>query len=217
MASKKTTTTNDSTKKGPAPKPSGGKAAAPTKAKAAAKPAPKAKAAAKTKPAAKSKGKTAAKAPPPQAARKAKAAPKAAPKAKLAAPKASAPKAAPKAKAAKRGNPILHWEIQSTQPEALHDFYADVFGWTIDANNEMKYGMVSSKGAAGGIDGGIGGAMNGAGRVLVYASVESIPSILERIEELGGKTLMPRTDIGPVVMAIYTDPEGNTMGLIEDS
>jgi predicted enzyme related to lactoylglutathione lyase len=35
------------------------------------------------------------------------------------------------------------------------------------------------------------------------------------IEANGGKTLMPRTDIGPVVMALYADPEGNRMGLIE--
>jgi predicted enzyme related to lactoylglutathione lyase len=26
---------------------------------------------------------------------------------------------------------------------------------------------------------------------------------------------MPRTDIGMVIMAIYTDPEGNVMGVIE--
>jgi predicted enzyme related to lactoylglutathione lyase len=212
MASKKTTTTNDSTKKGTAPKPAP-KAAARSSAKTAAKAAPKGKPAAKAKaapkakpvakPAAKSKVKSAAKAAPPQAARKA-----------TATATKSAP--APKAKTAKGSNPILHWEIQSTQPEALHDFYSDVFGWRIDANNPMKYGMVSSKGSAGGIDGGIGGTMHGASRVLVYAAVQSIPPILARIEERGGKTLMPRTDIGPVVMAIYTDPEGNTMGLIED-
>jgi predicted enzyme related to lactoylglutathione lyase len=213
MAAKKTTTTNDSMKKGTAPKaapkaPAGAKASAPAKGKAG-KAAPKAKAAAavkaapKAKPAAKSKAKSATKAAPPKAARASKApAVKAAP--------------APKAKAAKRGNPVLHWEIQSTQPEVLHDFYSEVFGWAIDANNPMKYGMVSSKGLAGGIDGGIGDAMHGASRVLVYASVQSIPPVLARIEQRGGRTLMPRTDIGPVVMAIYTDPEGNTMGLIED-
>jgi uncharacterized protein len=213
MASKKTTTTNGSTKKGspakaaPKAKPAMAKFAAKPAAKA--KPAPKAKPAAKAKPAPKAKftaktpAKSATKAAPAKAARKAPA-----PVAKAA--------PAPKAKAAKHGNPVLHWEIQSTQPEALHDFYSQVFGWAIDADNPMKYGMVSSKGSAGGIDGGIGGTMHGASRVLVYASVQNIVPVLARIEERGGKTLMPRTDIGPVVMAIYTDPEGNTMGLFVD-
>ncbi len=209
MAAKKTTT-NDTSKKGSTPGPSKGSApagAAKAISKAMkAKPKAKAKPAAKPTPAAKSKVKTAPKAAPAKAARKAAAPTKAAP----------APKAKAKAKAVKHGNPVLHWEIQSTQPEALHEFYREVFGWTIDANNPMKYGMVSSQGAAGGINGGIGGTEHGTGRVLVYAAVQDIPAILERVEELGGSTLMPRTDIGPVVMAIYTDPEGNAMGLIED-
>ena len=149
------------------------------------------------------------------AAKPAKAAAKPAAKAK---PAKTARQAAPaaKAKGGKRPAAMVHWEIQSNQPEALHEFYSNVFGWKIDANNPMNYGMVSSKGANGGIDGGIGGTQDSSARVLVYASVASIASTLELIEDLGGKTIMPRTDIGPVVMAIYLDPEGNTMGLIED-
>jgi uncharacterized protein len=113
-----------------------------------------------------------------------------------------------------RVHPIVHWEIQSQSPDKLHNFYAEALGWAIDANNPMNYGMVSSKGK-GGINGGIGGS-NGAGsRVTVYAAVPSIDTVLQRIESLGGLTVMPRTDIGPVIMALYTDPEGNVMGLIE--
>jgi hypothetical protein len=26
---------------------------------------------------------------------------------------------------------------------------------------------------------------------------------------------MPRTDVGPVIMALYTDPDGNVMGILE--
>jgi predicted enzyme related to lactoylglutathione lyase len=169
------------------------------------------------------KNKTASKPAAKASAKPAKASRVAAPAAKApraAAPAAKAPRAAApaaKAKAEKRSNAVVHWEIQSTQPEVLHEFYSDVFGWKIDANNPMNYGMVASKGANGGIDGGIGGTQGDmTARVVVYASVSSIPPILKRIEARGGKTIMPRTDIGPVVMAIYLDPEGNTMGLIED-
>jgi predicted enzyme related to lactoylglutathione lyase len=135
---------------------------------------------------------------------------------KKAAPKRTAPKKAG-ARAAKapkaRVHSVVHWEIQSRDPARLHDFYTGALGWKIDANNPMNYGMVASKGRDG-INGGIGGSQ-GSSRVLVYSAVPSIPSILERIESLGGRTLMPRTNIGPVTMALYEDPEGNVMGLIE--
>ncbi len=140
------------------------------------------------------------------------------PAAKKPAKKAAARKAAPRRAAAPKkpaGPAIVHWEIQSQTPDRLHSFYADVFGWKIDANNPMNYGMVASGRGAGGIDGGIGGTQSPGSRVVVYAQVEDIVPVLEKIESLGGRTIMPRTDIGPVVMALYADPEGNTMGLIE--
>jgi predicted enzyme related to lactoylglutathione lyase len=111
-------------------------------------------------------------------------------------------------------HPVVHWEIQSRTPERLHSFYAEALGWKIDADNPMKYGMVASKGR-GGINGGIGGTQEQDSRVVVYSSVPSIEDVLGRIESLGGRTRMPRTDIGPVIMALYEDPEGNVMGLIE--
>jgi predicted enzyme related to lactoylglutathione lyase len=137
------------------------------------------------------------------------------PMAKAAPKKAAAPKRAAARKASKPAGPqIVHWEIQSQSPEKLHGFYADVFGWDVDANNPMKYGMVAS-GGKDGINGGIGGSPVPGSRVLVYANVPDIDHALGRIQSRGGKTVMPRTDLGMVIMAIYEDPEGNTMGIIE--
>jgi predicted enzyme related to lactoylglutathione lyase len=148
----------------------------------------------------------------------AKAAKRVAKAAKKVAKKASPKRAAAKKAAPKRPrlvkNEIVHWEIQAQNPSLLHEFYGEALGWDIDANNEMKYGMVASGGPTG-INGGIGGSPAPGSRVLVYAQVASIPEVLLRIESLGGKVVMPRTDIGPVVMGLYHDPEGNLMGLIE--
>jgi len=144
---------------------------------------------------------------------------KAAPAKKPVAKKAAAKKAAPKRAAAKarkpKGPQIVHWEIQSQSPDKLHSFYADVFGWKVDANNPMNYGMVASGGSGDSINGGIGGSQAPGSRVLVYANVPDIVAALAKIEALGGKTVMPRTDVGPVIMALYTDPEGNMMGILE--
>jgi predicted enzyme related to lactoylglutathione lyase len=129
--------------------------------------------------------------------------------------KRSAAKKAP-AKRAPKGplHQVIHWEIQSKSPERLHGFYRDVFAWNIDTNNPMKYGMVASGGEHG-IDGGIGGTESPSSDVLVYVGTPSIDDTLAKIGQRGGRTLMPRTDIGPVIMAIFQDPEGNTLGLVE--
>ncbi len=151
--------------------------------------------------------------------RSAKPAPKKAPP-----KKAAAKKAAPKKTAAKKAaprkpktrHPVVHWEIQSTSPARLHDFYRDVFAWEIDANNPMQYGMVASGAGGDSIGGGIGGTQGPTSKVLVYASVPDIDAALATIGEKGGRTIMPRTDLGMVTMAIFEDPEGNAFGLVEE-
>jgi predicted enzyme related to lactoylglutathione lyase len=148
---------------------------------------------------------------------KAKAAPKRATPKRAAAKRAPAKRPAARAAApakAKPRHPVVHWEIQSQDPGRLHSFYSSVFGWKIDSNNPMNYGMVASDGS-GGIAGGIGGTQMPESRVLVYAAVPSIDDVLSRVSMHGGKTVMPRQDIGPVIMALYEDPEGNLMGLLE--
>jgi uncharacterized protein len=135
--------------------------------------------------------------------------------AKKAAARKPAAKKAGAPRATKHRHPVVHWEIQSLDPARLHRFYADAFGWAIDANNPMRYGMVASGGSEG-INGGIGGTEAGSARVLVYTSVPDIDDALTRIGASGGKTVSPRQDLGMVVMALYADPEGNLMGLVED-
>lgn len=140
---------------------------------------------------------------------------KPAPAKRAAAPKrAAAKKAAPKTP--KPRHPVVHWEIQSLDPAKLHSFYKNAFGWAIDASNPMNYGMVSSGGGStGAINGGIGGTQGQASKVLVYASVPDIDEALGRIQQHGGRTVSPRQDLGMVIMALYEDPEGNLMGLVE--
>jgi predicted enzyme related to lactoylglutathione lyase len=155
--------------------------------------------------------------------RPAKPAPKKAPPKKVAAKKAvpkkaAARKPAPRKPSKPRGpkHQVVHWEIQSTSPALLHDFYRTVFEWEIDTNNPMQYGMVGSGGDDEGINGGIGGAMGPTSKVLVYASVPSIEEALARVAAKGGRTVLPRTEMGPVTMAIFEDPEGNAFGIVED-
>ncbi len=112
------------------------------------------------------------------------------------------------------GKPVVHFEISGKDAPKLQKFYSSLFDWKIDANNPMKYGMVTT-GGEGGINGGIMPAQGPIG-VTVYVQVDNTDTYLRKVESLGGKTVMPTTAIpGVVTFAIFTDPEGNRIGLIK--
>ena len=111
-------------------------------------------------------------------------------------------------------NPIVHWEIIGPDGKALQNFYGQLFGWPIDADNEWQYGMVEA-GAPNGIGGGIGPDMGGGNRVTVYAEVDDLQPYLDKAGSLGAQTLMPPTDIGGITMALFSDPAGNITGLVK--
>ena len=69
-------------------------------------------------------------------------------------------------------------------------------------------------GGPGSIGGGIGATMD-APRATFYVQVPSIVDTLDKAATMGAQMIMPRTDIGMVVMAQFRDPEGNLIGLIE--
>ena len=111
------------------------------------------------------------------------------------------------------GPSVVHWEVQARDPGAQMRFFGDLFGWNVDANNPQNYGMVTPAGP-GSIGGGIGATMD-APRATFYVQVPSIADTLDKAATMGGQTLMPRTDIGMIIMAQFRDPEGNVIGLVE--
>jgi uncharacterized protein len=114
-------------------------------------------------------------------------------------------------------NPVVHFEIIGEDAPKLQGFYRDLFDWKIDADNEWQYGMVET-GGEGGINGGIAGNQEGTagGRVTVYAGVDDPQAYLDKVERLGGKVVMPVTDMGDVVIAMFADPAGNITGLAKN-
>jgi uncharacterized protein len=112
-------------------------------------------------------------------------------------------------------NPVIHFEIVSKDAPKLHSFYSDAFDWNIDTSNPMGYGIVDNAGE--GIGGGIGGPIDETypGHVTFYISVTDPSATLQRIESLGGKTVMPPSEIPgtDTTIAQFTDPAGNLIGL----
>ncbi len=110
-------------------------------------------------------------------------------------------------------NPVVHFEIAGKNGQELQDYYANLFGWEINANNPMNYGMVDTK--AGGINGGIG-RTDGENRVTFFVAVEDLEATLQKAVELGGKVVQPVTEIpNMVTLAMFADVEGNVVGIIK--
>lgn len=112
------------------------------------------------------------------------------------------------------GHSVVHWEIIARDPKALHDFYGQLFGWKVNADNPMGYGVVTAGGD--GINGGIGAAEGGPQYVTFYVRVRDLEATLRRAGQLGGTTVVPPTEIpNMVTFAVFTDPQGNRIGIIK--
>ena len=107
---------------------------------------------------------------------------------------------------------VTHFEIHGKDGKRLQQFYASLFGWKVDANNPMQYGMVGAE--PGGIGGGI--AKSPAPMVTFYVEVADLANSLKQAEKLGGRTVMPPAEVpgGPTI-AQFSDPEGNVIGLVK--
>jgi predicted enzyme related to lactoylglutathione lyase len=121
------------------------------------------------------------------------------------------------------GQPVVHFEVIGTDGEKLQKYYAELFGWEIDANNDMEYGMVSrgSNPAADGnlgIGGGVAGGPPGyAGQVTFYVAVPDVEAALQKAEELGGKRIMgPEKIMDMDELGQFSDPEGHVIGVVKD-
>jgi predicted enzyme related to lactoylglutathione lyase len=111
-------------------------------------------------------------------------------------------------------NAVVHWEIGGRDLAVLRDFYAKAFDWTIDDVND-DYSLVRPE------DGGIGGGLLQTRHrmppyLTVYVTVDDLQSTLNTIVGLGGTLTVPPTRINEsMTFALFQDPSGNTVGLLQ--
>jgi len=110
-------------------------------------------------------------------------------------------------------HPIVHIEFSADDPNSAGNFYSKLFGWEIQQMPEMNYAMFDP-------GEGVGGGLNPvqedypAGTVIVYVGTDDIEAMLKRVAELGGKTVVPKSEIpGMGWFALFNDPTGNMIGL----
>jgi predicted enzyme related to lactoylglutathione lyase len=108
---------------------------------------------------------------------------------------------------------IVHVEIPAANMEATSKFYQKLFDWKTLHIPEMNYTLWDNgKGSAGGFP--AVSDQNPAGQVIVYIDSKDIDADLKKVEKLGGKVLMPKTEIPQTGwFGIFQDPTGNVIGL----
>jgi hypothetical protein len=112
---------------------------------------------------------------------------------------------------------IVHVELPAASGKEASRFYNEAFGWKDSYYEASDYYMFDlGDGTGGGFNKltGEGNVPVGPGDVLVYISTDDIEDSLARVESLGGKTILPRTDVsGMGAFAFFADPTGNRVGL----
>ena len=113
-------------------------------------------------------------------------------------------------------NPVVYFEVAGGSAGELQEFYKELFDWKVEKfmpSDEYWHVQKEDDGISGGIlqaDEAVG-----ANYVTIYIQVDDIQAYLDKAESLGGKTLIPPTEIpgGMGQLGMFTDPDGNRIGL----
>jgi uncharacterized protein len=114
-------------------------------------------------------------------------------------------------------NRIVHFEIPAHQPQALTQFYSEMFGWTFQKFDAPgpEYWLCKT-GTGPGIDGAVMQRQNAGQPWMNYVDVESIEASLATAARLGAQVALPKTPVSEMgFVAAFIDPQGNICGLWE--
>lgn len=121
---------------------------------------------------------------------------------------------------------IVHFEIPANDVEKLRVFYAKLFGWKIErmSGTTEYWGIetvpVDEKGVVvrAGVNGGMMKKQNPEHKPVNYIGVESLDEHVKKIEALGGRVLVPKTEVpGMGWWASALDPEGNQFAIFQST
>ena len=119
------------------------------------------------------------------------------------------------------GQPVVHFEVIGEDGDKLKSYYSELFGWEIDSDNQMGYGVVQRDGNTNDEGAGIGGGLAGGpegydGHVTFYIEVPDPEAALAKAESLGGSRVMgPDEVMEGLVIGLFNDPEGHLIGVVK--
>ena len=119
-------------------------------------------------------------------------------------------------------NKVVHFEIPFDDQSRAQKFYSDVFGWEITKYPEMDYFLATTTPSdenmrpkePGSINGGLLKKDPSGQHPVIVIDVPSIDDHITKIESAGGKTIMPKIQVGNFgLYARVADTEGNVIGI----
>jgi predicted enzyme related to lactoylglutathione lyase len=117
---------------------------------------------------------------------------------------------------------IVHFEIPSDDIERSKKFYNELFGWNIEKwsglSEGMEYWLISTVDDKGNkaVGGGMMKRQSPQQQGINYFDVKSVQVSSAKVEQLGGKVIMPKSPVpGMGYMAVCKDSENNGFGIFE--
>jgi len=113
------------------------------------------------------------------------------------------------------GKPVVHWEFWSEDPDAVSEFYKQVFDWQVRGIPDLNYNLVDT-GGEGGINGGIMKPQAGPwpAKLALYIDVEDLDLYSERIRKAGGRIVVDKMPVpGVGILSLFEDPDGRVLGM----
>ena len=124
-----------------------------------------------------------------------------------------------------RNSTVVHFEIPADDVDRARKFYSTLFGWNIERaevkvnGDTMDYWMISTSGDStekSSLGGGLMKRKDPQQPNLNYIGVPSIDEYSKKVEDLGGRVLMPKTKVeGYGFFAVCLDTENNSFALWE--
>lgn len=108
----------------------------------------------------------------------------------------------------------MEWfDVSTPDAPRARRFYHEMFGWPVTVIDDT-YALLGEEPMGGIGQAGPGSPYTG---VVVYFRVENVDAALEQAERLGGgRRLDPVSVPGRGRIAVFTDPDGNPVGLLSD-
>jgi predicted enzyme related to lactoylglutathione lyase len=103
--------------------------------------------------------------------------------------------------------PVVFFDIAGPNLQQQSAFYSKVFGWEIAADGRFTVTVASPLSAT---------LRQDPADKVIYLGVEDVAATLAQVEANGGAVVAPRFEVpGVVILGLFTDPAGNSMGLVE--
>ncbi len=115
---------------------------------------------------------------------------------------------------------IVHFDLPAEDLQRAASFYGRLFGWKFERMpGPIEYFGITTFDGQGrpSLGGGMGKKNEWDTGITNYVGVDSVENTLIKLVELGGKIVLPRTEVGEFgYLAVCVDTERNKFGLWEN-